>query len=60
MNKIADKILLDWDKIMFKMYLRQPGFAYIACGSFTKHLERIQVIYIKNETYKKWIIQGLI
>ena len=24
------------------MYLRQPGFSYSTCGSFTKNIERIQ------------------
>ena len=24
------------------MYLRQPGFTYIACGRFTKNKERIK------------------
>ena len=24
------------------MYLRQPGFKYSACGSFTKNIKRIQ------------------
>ena len=27
---------------MPKMYLRQPGFTYSACGPFTKNKERIQ------------------
>ena len=27
---------------MLKLYLRQPGFTYSACESFTKHRERIQ------------------
>ena len=27
---------------MPELHLRQPGFAYSACGLFTKHLERIQ------------------
>ena len=27
---------------MPEKHLRQPGFAYITCGSFTKNKERIQ------------------
>ena len=28
---------------MPEMHLRQPGFAYIACGPFTKKKERIKI-----------------
>ena len=27
---------------MLEMHLRQPGFAYSACGPFTKNRERVQ------------------
>ena len=27
---------------MPQLHLKQPGFTYSACGTFTKHLERIQ------------------
>ena len=27
---------------MSELHLKQPQFTYRACGSFTKHLERIQ------------------
>ena len=27
---------------MLELHLRQPGFTFIACGSFTKHRERIK------------------
>ena len=30
------------DKFMSEMHLRQPGFTYSACGTFTKNKERIQ------------------
>ena len=30
------------DKFMSEMHLRQPGFTYSACGSFTKNKERMQ------------------
>ena len=37
-----NKFLLRGDKFMPEMHLKQPGFAYCACGSFTKNKERIQ------------------
>ena len=36
MNGIIKKNLLGGDKFMHEMHLRQPGFTYSACGSFTK------------------------
>ena len=30
------------DKFMPEIHLRQPQFTYSACGSFTKHKQRIQ------------------
>ena len=42
MNEIVNKFLLAGDKFMHEMHLRQPGFAYSACGSFTNNKERIQ------------------
>ena len=41
-NDIINKFLLAGDKFMPGMHLRQPGFTYSACGSFTKNKERIQ------------------
>ena len=37
MNKTINKFLLAGDKFMSKIHLRQPGFTYSACGSFTKN-----------------------
>ena len=37
-----NKFLLVGDKFMPEMHLRQPGLTYSACGSFTKHKERIK------------------
>ena len=34
--------LLVGDKFMPEMHLRQPQFTYSACGTFTKHKQRIQ------------------
>ena len=42
MNDIINKFLLVRDKFMPEMHLRQPGFTYSACGTFTKNKERIQ------------------
>ena len=37
MNKIVDKFLLAGDRFMTEMHLKQPGFTYSACGTFTKN-----------------------
>ena len=42
MNDIISKFLLAGDKFVSEMRLRQPGFPYSACGSFTKNTKRIQ------------------
>ena len=39
MNKIINKFLLTEDKFMPELHLKQPGFTYSACGTFTKHRE---------------------
>ena len=61
-NNIINKFLLEEDKFVPEMHLRQPGFTYSACGSFTKNKERIKkfmqtentdFIY-KNELSKIW------
>ena len=44
MNKIINKFLLTGDKFMPELDLKHPGFTYSACGTFTKHRERIQEI----------------
>ena len=41
MNEIVNKFLLAVDKFMPKIHLKQPGFAYSACGPFIKNIERI-------------------
>ena len=41
MNEIVTKFLLAEDKFMPQMHLRQPGFTYSACSSFTKNTDRI-------------------
>ena len=56
MNKIINKFLLAGDKFMPEMHLKQLGFTYSVCGSFTlkiknkfKNLKKqaIQVIFTK-------------
>ena len=42
MNNIINKFLLVGGKFMPEMHLRQPGFTYSACGTFTKNKDRIQ------------------
>ena len=37
MNKVVDKFLKLGYKFMPEMHLRQPGFTYSACGSFSKN-----------------------
>ena len=41
MNEIVTKFLLAEDKFMPQIHLRQPGFTYSACSSFTKNTDRI-------------------
>ena len=40
-NRIINKFLLTGDKFMPELHLKQPGFTYIACGTFTKHCQEI-------------------
>ena len=43
MNKIINKCLLDGDKLLPELYLKQSGINYSACGLFTKHREKIKI-----------------
>ena len=42
MNEIVNKFLLEGDKFMLEIHLRQVRFSYSACGPFTKNKERIK------------------
>ena len=42
MNEMVNKFLLEGDKFMPEMHLKQPGFTYSVCGPFTTSKERIQ------------------
>ena len=41
MNEIVNTFLLAGDKCMPEMHIKQPGFTYSGCASFTKNKERI-------------------
>ena len=42
MNEIVSKFLLAADKFMPEMHLKETGFTYSACRSFTRNKERIE------------------
>ena len=42
---------------MSEVHLIQPGFAYSACGPFTKNKERIQKIKERNYIYSDIFIK---
>ena len=42
--RIINKFLLTGAKFILEMHLSQPRFTYLACGTFTKHRERIKKI----------------
>ena len=42
MNNVINKFLLAGDRCMPEMHLRQLQFVYSACGTFTRHKERIK------------------
>ena len=50
MNEIVNKFLLTGDKFIPEMHLRQPGFIYLTCGPFTKHIQRIQEFMQTGDT----------
>ena len=39
MNAIVNTLILERDRFMPEMHLKQPGFKYSACGPFTKNRE---------------------
>ena len=42
MNGIVNTFLLVGDTFLPEMHLKEPGFTYSACGSFTRNEERIE------------------
>ena len=41
-NKIVNKFLLNGDKFLSELHLRQPRFTYSTWEPFTKHYKKIQ------------------
>ena len=55
-NRIVNKVLLAGDRFMPEIHLKQPGFTYSPCGSFTKNKGRIHKFKGTRDTsyiYKK-------
>ena len=50
MNEIVNKFLLAGDKFMPELHLKQPGFIYSLCGTFTKSKERIETFMQTGST----------
>ena len=50
MNEIVNKFLLVGDKFMPEIHLKQPGFTYSGCSSFTKSKEKIEKIFQTGNT----------
>ena len=50
MNNIINKFLLEDDKFMPEMHLRQHRFVYSACGPFTRRKERIKKFKQTDDT----------
>ena len=44
MNEIVNNFLLEGDKFMPRMHLKEFGFPYSACGLFTKNKEKIKIL----------------
>ena len=42
MNKIINKFLLNGERLMPELILKQLGLTYSVCGPFTKYPERIK------------------
>ena len=54
MNEIINKFLLAEDKFIPEIHLKQPGFTYSTCGSFTKNKGRMKNLK-KQEIQDKFI-----
>ena len=50
MNEILNKFLLLGDKFMTEMHLKQPGFTYRTCGTFTRNKKRIEKFMKTGDT----------
>ena len=58
MNEILNKFLLAGDKFMSEMHLKQSGFKYSACETYTKNKEEIQKF--KETGHSRYIYQNQI
>ena len=56
MNAIVNTLILERDRFMPEMHLKQPGFKYSACGPFTKNREIMKKI--KETGYSRYIYQN--
>ena len=62
MNNVINKSLLEGDKCMPEMHLRQPQFVYSACVPFTRHKERIKKFKQTGDTcyiYKNELVKAV-
>ena len=59
MNEIVNKFLPADNKFMPEMHLKQLGFAYSACGPFTKNKERIKKSRFVKEQEAKGLLSKL-
>ena len=58
MNKTVNKFILACGKFIPGIHLKEPGFTYCACGTFTKSNEIIQTFKETGDsryTYQKKI-----
>ena len=51
MNEIVKMFSLAGNKFVPEMHLRQPGFTYSVCGSFTKNKERMQKFKERGDSW---------
>ena len=52
MSQIVNKFLLAGDRFMPEMHVRQSGFTYSTCGSFTRKKQRSQrFMQTVNDSY---------
>ena len=58
MNEIINSFLLAGDKFMPEIHLKQPGFTYSVCGTFTKSRGRIQKLYTSRTGYTSYIYKN--
>ena len=50
MNQIANRFLLEEDKFIPEIHLKQPGLTYSVCRPFTRNKQRIQKVMQTGDT----------